>query len=71
MSKVTYISGLPYILTLNDVVETIESLLEDSREQNDSREEYLRDLQLCDSTLTLYEVKLLYDDWKRLKNAYE
>lgn len=66
--NVRYISGLPYIQTLEDVVETVEALLEDSKIQTDSHEEYLLDLQRFDSGLSLYEVKILFDDWKRLKN---
>ena len=60
--KVRYISGLPYINTVDDVVETIECLVNDSGQKFTNREDFISDLQGVDSGLSLYEAYLLYRD---------
>lgn len=64
MSEITYISGLSYISTVDDVVETLESLISDS--DHLTGDDFINDLQGCDCGLSLYKAKLLLDEYKRL-----
>lgn len=55
--------------TIDDVLVVIGDLLDDAALYTCSRSEFLDEIQMLDSGLSLYEVKLLYDAYMQLKKG--